>query len=282
MSIESIIPYLVKFGPLCLMLMAFFYIVPPLLHHVILRTPPGIISMTYAILTAWTIILGVNLIRSKPFLASIHESANLMFIEGRVKTQESIVVIAIFFSLCFILGNLLRSYFNLHRIEEQSNQDDSFSVLISNLKGSDRWIEFSFRIIIFFMILCIEFKIASINSSLGKNESIYGNTRNFLSEYNQLWNFALAFYIALLLWDYYLLRYMHKTLQNENKATIHRALPAHLCGILVAGSLSLCATLSDYSNTLIHFALFLSIIGVGSLAKSLIGDFSVIKATFRS
>jgi len=278
---ELILPGLCVLGPSYLGMMAIAYLIPPSRHHLIHRTPPGIISLTYTGLTAVSLAFGTSFIISDNFLKFANDVSMANFNAGKAEIQGNILVIAIFVSSCFILGNLLRSYFNLHRIEESPVQDDHFTIFISSLNGNSRWIEFSFRTVIFITILFIEYKIASLNNIINPNYLTTLTPNGFLTTFNLIWKYAFVLYCALLLWDFYLFLCLKNGGKEACKVTIRQAFPVHLCGLIVASCIILSSYVADISPQLTGFALIVSIIGIVLLFISLYNDRRLIIDTFR-
>ena len=272
-------------GPSVLGVMATAYALPSITHHLLQRKPPGIISLTYTFMTACSIIFGSQFISSDTFLIIVNEASSAIF-KGRVAdAQSDVLIITIFLSICFILGNLLRSYFNLHRIEDSTVIEDNFNAFISGLEGISRWVEFSFRSLIFFSILMIEYEIVLLKYTNNQKVKIDLRAKDFLITYNLIWFCALIFYFFLLIWDSYLLwclRNDSSDRKKENKATIISALPVHCFGFLVALCITLptCNYFAYYSSQCYDGALILSISGIVFLFISFRKDIKLIKAAF--
>ena len=269
-------------GIIFLSFMGIIYLSPPIKHHVVQRTPPGIIALTYTILTLWSIIIGIKLITSESFIQIVRELVNILFLEGKRGPQENIMVLSIFFSLYFILGNLIRSYFNLHRIEEPTHQGDHFTSYISNLRGRNRWFEFILRTVIFILILSIEYLVVKMSPHADTKGQIYHYANDFQGAYYMLWNVAVLLYLSLLVWDVLLLLLRDSNVDGQvNTVLLWQALPVHVCGILTALCLSIAQNCSSCCVLLINFAFLISVIGLVWLFSSLRKDINYFRQVFR-
>ncbi len=270
---ESLTYILSGVGLVFLSAMVIFYGIQPVKHHVFRRTPPGIIGLTYAILTAYSIVLGVILITSKEFLKTMQDSASSMFLEGKAEIEVVIMVISVSLSLYFILGSLLRSYFNLHRIEEPQDPQDGFTEFISNLSGYQRTVEFVLRAFVFFAIVWIEFQVVALKLTIDTSQTAFQRAGEFLSAFNHLWNISAGLYFVLLLWDLFLLLCTDNATRSVKKVLLFHAFPVHGFGFSVAVCISLSSLFSSVSNMLLHFAIILSLFGIVFLLFSILFDY---------
>jgi len=267
-------------GFILLTAMGLLYLIPPIIKHIFKKTPPGIISLTYTLLTAITLILSIFLISEEPFVQLLTEITQLIFIEGKVEIQLKIMIIAFFLSFYFLLANLMRSYFNLHRIEEPESYD-VFANFLSTLQRKKRWIEFLLRVPIFLIIIYVEVKVVSLNFVIESNTPLMSRVAEFHNTFQSIWQLAILFYGILIVWDIFLLNEMDQNEDTSRRVIKLQALPVHLCGMLVAIALTLSNYISDLANVFAPIALFLSLIGIVLLLISMFEDCKLIKKAFQ-
>src|SRR5690349_6196110 len=113
MSDDSYLPQILSYvGAVFLGGVALAYFFPPAVTHVTKRSPPGIVGLGYAVLTAYALVSGVMLITSDPLLQTLRDYLATVFQPQEVHERFPIVLFATFASLAFVLANLVRTYFN--------------------------------------------------------------------------------------------------------------------------------------------------------------------------
>ncbi len=277
---NSFVNTLTNIGFIILIIMGLLYLIPPIIKHIFKHSPPGIITLTYTLLTAFALILSIFLIKEKSFLSVLNGISTLIFIEGKVETQMKIMIVAFFISFFFLLSNLLRSYFNLHRIEEVE-EDDGFACFLKTLKRKKRWVEFVLRAPIFIIIIFVELKVVSLNYVIESNTPLMASISNFRDTFKEIWEFAIFYYLILLIWDLFLLHEMGQSEESVRHVIKWNALPVHICGAIVAVSLTFASCFTDYANVFTPIALLISIIGITFIFVSLRDDWKLIWKSFR-
>lgn len=294
---ESITAFILSvIGSLFLLFVGVAYWLPPIVDDLVKRQPPRILTWAYSILTVWSLVQGILIINSKPLINILHAYTQSIFLQGLAEQHFIPLLISVFLSLTFLLANLVRSYFNLHRIEEAA-QSDSFSSFIKGLKRWPRAFECSLRFVMFISILMIDSKLLALDEILSLPTSISENANDFSIILTSMWRSAIVFYVALLIWDWYL--WWNLVRENTQLGELERdeikiiikkqALTVHICGIAIALLLTFSDFIRGFTNELLVLAFAASIVGVFFLSVSMKEDIrflkntlSIIRESFRS
>lgn len=275
-----------------LILLAILYFIPAL-RHAFRQSPPGVFSFAYAIITTYGLILGIRLISS----TSLHQSLNAylatIFMQGKTPPRIYMIGSATFFSLLFVLANLVRSYFNLHMIEDAGAQDSDTGNIrdyIKSLSGFFRYLEYFLRILMFVFIIVIEHQILALCGNLDPNtdQPVFTKNQNFMLEFNAMWYYVGSFYASLFIWDGFLLVFPKRFYLQHGviKPILMRSIFLHSSGIVTAILMSLTisppkriasAAVPDWFALL---ALLATIVGVVFFCLSLARDWPSIRHGF--
>jgi hypothetical protein len=181
-----------------------------------------------------------------------------------------LLLIATFASLFFILGNLVRSYFNLHRIDDAA-ADDTFATFIGSLVGTSRAFELLLRILMVVTILAIEAMLLEIRAGVATSVPAPRATL-VVDIFHRIWHAAFLFYVWLLVWDTFLLLRLPAgpTHKSVKAVLLRQALPVHLCGLGITTLMAASSygPLINLTDLLAILASFVAAVGVVLLLLS--------------
>ncbi len=276
---------LVVFGLLFLGITVFCYWSPPVINDLVKRRPPGIVSWAYAVLTVVTLVLGIRVITSKPLLQLLHDAAHSIFKEDEANQRFFILLIASFVSLSFLLANLVRSYFNLHRIEDP--EPDTFAIFIRSLPRRSRLVECLLRAGMISAVFLMDREVLRQRRML--DAASWGGIRvsDFVSSFDLLWRFALCFYILLLLWDIFLLTRLKLPTNGVDKKAVRavllwQALPVHACGVIISFLMTLMLRNPRKADLLAMPEMMIACVGSLLLLVSMVKDFHFVTDAWSS
>lgn len=270
-------------GTVFLVPIGFAYLLPPFAHHIMRRKPPGILNLTYAVITVTAIILGINLINSQAIHQSFNEYAVRVFLQGQVIPRTAFLLLATFVSLTFVLGNVIRSYFNLHRIED-ADPADHFATFIANLNGWRKTVELLLRIVMAVAILFVEYQLVEMRRGI---EAPIPLTRAdlVLGAFHTMWHGTIVLYLSLLVWDSFLLHLVKDSGQDNTvrRVLTRQALPVHICGFAIASLMCSCRhpVAADWADFAGLAATAIATLGAYFLCRSLRLDYPIVCGAVR-
>ncbi|HEV8040404.1 MAG TPA: hypothetical protein VGP62_16165 [Bryobacteraceae bacterium] len=245
----------------------------PSLWHLFHEKPSAIVRSAYSFITIYGLLLGLHMIYFKELEGSVQQYLENIFQDGVLSGRTSLVLAAVFVSLCFVLANLTRSYYNLYKIEDE--QDGSaIRFLISGFGRGARIFEGLLRFSMFVSIVLITRKIASMNKEIPNSGSLLG-VEVFRDLFDGFWHLTRNYYLLLIVWDA-VIWIGNKRAPSVDSGSISKvvwvqAVPVHVAGLVVA--LMMCLPrhikeLSPYVDLCSQIALIFAIIGSIFLALS--------------
>ncbi|MGE5648297.1 MAG: hypothetical protein ACM336_21165 [Acidobacteriota bacterium] len=213
----------------------------PSFRHLFHEIPPAVVRWAYSVLTIYGLLLGLKLIFLKELEGSVQQYLEEIFLPGISAGRTPLVLAAVFVSLFFVLANLTRSYYNLHRIEDD-NEDSALRALIKTLSGPAKGIEVLLRLFMFAIIAYLTKTIASIDREIPNSGSLL-SVEAFRAQFDTFWHFTRHYYVCLLLWDGIIWYAIRPLPAGTSKTTNSRllwiqAVPVHSAGLVV--SLMMC------------------------------------------
>jgi hypothetical protein len=248
------------------------YWLRPVHLSVCCHRPPGIVHIAYSILTVVGVISGiVFLIRSAFLPKSLRDLIKDALTDNALPKRLPLVLIATIFMLCFIMGNLLRSYYNLHSVEHHYPRP-LLTQLIRSMKGSRRWIEWTLRLIMLVTILVINKFVLALQLD-GEHRNLGITTLDFGEAFRLLWTAAAIYYTSLLFWDSIIGLQNNDWKDVQGRAKIQEILdkeakPVHRVGFAVTIAMVVAFYLPDYFDYFAIPAGIVALFGIGLLSRS--------------
>jgi hypothetical protein len=239
----------------------------PSFRYLFQETPPAIVTSAYSFITIYGLLLGLHIIYFKELEGSIQQYLENIFQNGVLSGRTSLVLAAVFVSLCFVLANLTRSYYNLHNIEN-ARDGSALRRLICEFRSGAKVFEGTLRFLMFVTIVLITKQIASINKEIPNSGSL-PSVKAFRNYFDGFWHLTTSYYILLIVWDAVIwVGNRHRGSTGDSRAILKvvwlQALPVHIAGLIV--SLMLClprhfAGLAPYVDLCSLVALLAAIVG---------------------
>lgn len=250
---------------------------PRYMRELFRQHPAPIIRLAYFAMTIYAIVLGVGIIYHSALEQSVSRYLETIFIQGQAAPDRlPVVLAAVIISLCFVLANLSRSYYSLHRIED----DDTYVIrkLLGLINGKLMLVETFLRIGMFVAIMFLIQVIQAIHAEIPDSGSllVVGVFRYYFKTF---WLWLGVYYILLLGWDatiWFTNRRITSVDSNVVLTILYwQAIPVHLSGFIVALMVILPTYMSPLSRYVDWFylaALFAALCGSAFLFGSLLFD----------
>jgi len=271
------------FGGTALFMFGIAYMLPSFAFHFIHRSPPGVLSLLQGVLTVLAIGLGIQLLGAHNLHLSLQESIRGLFLVGEETNKLTAFFVATGVATLFMLGNFLRSYFNLHRIEESSLVDE-LAAFVGGFAGKSKAAEVMLRVAMVALILLVENELIRISQSVRISSSVGATGDAVTSMMASTWEWAIGFYVVAIAWDCWLLRELrNRKSPSVNAVMLWQALPVHLCGFVTATLLVLSRvkTLHSWSYEFSGLAVIFAVLGIVLLGVSLVRDRKVITSALQ-
>ncbi len=201
--------------------------------------PPGVIGLVYTALTLFGLLAGMWLLSVTPLQQLLERYLQQVFLDGARAARIQFTTLAAFISFSFVIGNLARSYFNLHRIESPPPGDDTLACYIGALPRASASFEVGLRFAMVTAMVGLERLLHSMNiaGQASSGALAASEVDLFAHTLAVFWHVGLLFYIVLLLWDCLLLSNRHNPSAAKVDETVRilwrQALPVHVCGLIV-------------------------------------------------
>lgn len=252
--------------------------IPPVIQHVAKSSPPAFMRCVYSVMTVLGLFLGVRLLTHRALRESFSQYLYQCFLDGMVPGRLTMVLFVTSLAMAFVIGNVARSYFNLHRVEED---DDPFPLrtIIARLRNGMKVLEFLLRVSMFVLILGLTNTIRLIRDQIPDSGATF-NVFAFREQFYSFWHFSLAYYVVLLAWDTVI--WLHRN-RAEDKASAQsargilmwQAIPVHGLGLFVSTLMSLPGhgrTLALNLDLFYAFAGGMALLGWGFLIASAVSE----------
>ncbi len=241
----------------------------PASEYMLKKSPVAIVRYAYSFITIYGLAVGLYIMWSENLESSLEGDGQEIFLKGlSFDSHMGVMKLAVFLALSFVLGNLARSYSNLHRIEEQL--DFPLGIRIASFKGRIKVAELLLRLAMLVTILFLTAAIVAIRTA-SRGQKLEG----FRTAFDHFWHLAQTYYVLLIVWDIviYLGNRLDGTQLTKTVNSILRseALPVHIPGLAV--SLCMCLPrhflkLSAAADLFDYLALSLAVFAWWRLGKS--------------